>query len=377
MNGRVIPTKPSLDEILISKKDLWGVDAMRQTNGPNYKYFKNLLPPLRYVNAAFRYYPITLCAPGSMTKARLISNGSGINLRADLNTWKETGVPITFRVGENQEIFGNDLKQLDGPKYERGYLPIVQLSYTNEAAVFEEEVFASVDAELKNSAVLLVKFNLKTGKSGKISTTIDSKKTMTVSENAIRDTNGSALFLFDSQWKWNAETKTLSANLLLGKPAILAVATKPVTNFTDISLTSSAFKTARQKSISTWQSLLDEGIKLEVPEPCVNDAWRSLVLQSHILRKGDTMNYSAGNAYERLYQAECGDAVRSMMLFGQKDSGKMLSPLLNYTRDKLEFHNAGFKLQLLSNTYWLIRDKNLLESLRPIWEKEIKRIVEG
>ncbi|MDQ6631113.1 MAG: hypothetical protein M3Y82_05070 [Verrucomicrobiota bacterium] len=368
---------PALDEVLASKQDLWGLAAMRQTNGPNYEFFKKLLPPLRYVNAAFRYYPITLCAPGSVTKARLVSNGSGINARAELKTWKETGVPISFRVGKNQEMFGADLRRLDGPKYERGYLPIVQLSYTNEAAVFEQEVFASVDFKIKNSAVLLVRFNLKAGKSGKISATIDSKSPLTLIENAIRDTNNSALFFFDSQWKWNAETKTLSANLAEGKPAILVIATKPITNFTHFSLTGSSYETERNKSVFTWQSILDEGAKFEVPEPYVNDAWRSLVLQSHILRKNDAMNYSAGNAYERLYQAECGDVVRAMMMFGQKDSSRMLSPLLHYTRDKLEFHNAGFKLQLLSNFYWLTRDKKVLETLRPLWEKEIKRIVEG
>src|SRR4051812_28513208 len=68
----------TLEEALDAKVDLWGIAAMQQTNGASYEFFSKLLPPLRYVNAKFRHYPIVLCAPGSLQKARLISNGSAI-----------------------------------------------------------------------------------------------------------------------------------------------------------------------------------------------------------------------------------------------------------------------------------------------------------
>src|SRR2546430_12601515 len=101
---------------------------MRQPNGPSYDFFEQLLPPLRYVNATFHHYPIVLSAPGSALKARLVSNGSSVNGRANLKTWKEVGVPVAFHVGESHELFGADLNRLDGPRYERGYLPVVQLA---------------------------------------------------------------------------------------------------------------------------------------------------------------------------------------------------------------------------------------------------------
>src|SRR5438034_118534 len=62
------PTLPTLDEALAAKQDVWGLVAMRQPNGPSYEFFEKLLPPLRYVNAAFHYYPIVLSAPGSAQK---------------------------------------------------------------------------------------------------------------------------------------------------------------------------------------------------------------------------------------------------------------------------------------------------------------------
>src|SRR5688572_24909165 len=78
MAGEALPT---LEQALAAKRDLWGEAAMRQTNGASYEFFENLLPPPRYVNADFRHYPIVLSAPNSKVKARLISDGSGVNLR--------------------------------------------------------------------------------------------------------------------------------------------------------------------------------------------------------------------------------------------------------------------------------------------------------
>src|ERR1051326_8291871 len=73
---------PSLAEAMASPRDLYGEAAIRQPNGPSYEFFEKLLPPPRYVNADFRHYPITLSAPNTHGKARLISNGMGLNLRA-------------------------------------------------------------------------------------------------------------------------------------------------------------------------------------------------------------------------------------------------------------------------------------------------------
>src|SRR5580698_4364882 len=88
---------PTLAEALASKPDVYGEAAMRQTNGPSYEFFEPLLPPPRYVNADFRYYPIVLSAPNARVKARLISNGSGVNLRGGARSWNDNGLPFTFR----------------------------------------------------------------------------------------------------------------------------------------------------------------------------------------------------------------------------------------------------------------------------------------
>src|SRR5206468_2963519 len=126
-------TLPTPKEMAESNLDLWGEAALRQPDGPSYAFFKDLLPPLRYVNTDFRHYPIVLCTPGGRVKARYVSNGSAVNARANKKPmWKEAGFPVHFAVGEGEkaEPFGAEVPRLDGPRYAEGYLPIVQVAYT-------------------------------------------------------------------------------------------------------------------------------------------------------------------------------------------------------------------------------------------------------
>src|SRR4051812_570502 len=72
----------TLDEAIKSNHDVWGEAAIKQPGGPSYEFFASLLPQLRYVDAPFRHYPITLSAPASAPKVRFVSNGSQINALA-------------------------------------------------------------------------------------------------------------------------------------------------------------------------------------------------------------------------------------------------------------------------------------------------------
>src|SRR5262249_27610847 len=126
---------PTPREMYDAREDVWGEAAIRAPGGPSYEFFRDLLPPLRYVNTAFKHYPITLSAPLSPVKARWISNGSGINLRADKPPmWKEAGTPVAFFVGDKDEPFGSDTERLKGPAYRDFdrpdlYRPIVDVGY--------------------------------------------------------------------------------------------------------------------------------------------------------------------------------------------------------------------------------------------------------
>jgi hypothetical protein len=369
---------PTVDEVLASKQDLWGIAATNAPGGPTYHFFKDLLPPLRYVNAEFRHYPIVLSAPGAPSKGRLTSNGSGVNARAVLTTWKEVGTPILFFVGENSEPFGSDLRRLTGPVYERGYLPIVHLGYRQGENIYTQQTFASTAATLADHGVILVEFGFKTGKAGRVTVKVDTTETLVLARGALQKTNGEAIVgLSNEKWTWNAETKTLTTSLRDGGSARLAVVTRPM-KLDGVDLVGAgAFAKQRKACIATWEQLLRAGTWIDIPEDYVNNAWRATVCGCQMMRKGEAMNYSFGNAYDRLYQAECGDVVRGLALFGNRDVLPLQSKLLDYSRDSLRFHNAGFKLQALAHLYWLTHDTNLVTGLRPKWEKEVKMILEG
>src|SRR5262245_40247619 len=71
--GSVADPLPTPAEMAAARRDVWGEAALRQPEGPSYEFFKDLLPPVRYVNTAFRHYPIVLSAPAGPVKARWVS----------------------------------------------------------------------------------------------------------------------------------------------------------------------------------------------------------------------------------------------------------------------------------------------------------------
>src|SRR5438552_6601185 len=137
-------------------------------------------------------------------------------------------------------------------------------------------------------------------------------------------------------------------------------------------LRNDGFEDQRKYCIQTWQKLLGEGMKVEVPEPYVNNAWRSLIIGNFSLIKGDRMHYSAGNQYDKLYEHEGSDTAQAMMLFGyEEDMRRLMVPLLDFTRKGLEQHQAGHKLDTVCRYYWQTRDAEFVKSLRPRWQKEV------
>src|SRR5262249_55936488 len=148
---------PGPEAVIASELDLWGDAAIRHPGGPTYAFFADLLPPLRYVDADFRHYPIVLSAPGSPSNARLVSNGIAINALERQPNWKnEAGIPVHVRVGEDRDPFGSDPTNLDGPRYAEGYLPIVQLRYRHDGLSYGQEAFAAVDETLAAAGTAVV-----------------------------------------------------------------------------------------------------------------------------------------------------------------------------------------------------------------------------
>ncbi|MDO8541115.1 MAG: hypothetical protein Q7S40_11820, partial [Opitutaceae bacterium] len=189
------------------------------------------------------------------------------------------------------------------------------------------------------------------------------------------DAKGGVVAIADASWKW--ERQRLVAKITAKNVATVAFATKPLAA-SDATALKIDYDAERAACADTWRKILAAAMKVETPEPLVNNAWRHLLLQNFQLIKGDRMHYSSGNQYDQLYVAEGSDAALAMMMWGyERDMRRLLVALLDFTRKGLEYHQAGFKLNDVCRYYWQTRDAETVRALRPRWEKEVQRLVDN
>jgi hypothetical protein len=383
---------PGLREVVEAGRDLWGEAAMRQPNGASFEFFEPLLPPPRYVQADFRYYPIVLSAPGAKGKARLISNGSGVNLRGGARSFDDVGTPVVFRVGPDEFRFGELRERVSLPQLSEGWLPIYEITYRHpfpvqsegfvpinqtalkpEPEVYRLEAFVSTDPSLAEHAVVFVRFSLAAGSNGVVSALMDPPASAKWTPGRMLDDKGHAVALLDNAWKW--ERQGARAQLKPGKFATMAIPTTAGA-LDGFKFDQGTFGTHRATTVRTWKDILARAMHVEVPEARANNAWRHLLVQNFMLLNGDRINYSAGNQYERIYSAEGSDAALAMMVWGyEAETARMLLPLLDFTRKGLENHQAGLKLTDVIRYWWQTRDTEFVKATRSRWEKELERLV--
>jgi hypothetical protein len=369
---------PSVQEMIEARTDVWGDAARAQPDGASYEFFKDLLPPLRWVNTDFRHYPIVLSAPRSRHKTRWISNGSAVNARANKPPmWFEQGVPVTFFVGKSAERFGEHLARVTGPNYHDGYLPIVAIQYRNEGIAYKQEIFTPVDEKSAAVGAAMLRFSAADGRDGvrgRIEARVDSILPLRVENGEVFNDKDQSLVAFGSDWNWDADRKALVAELSGRRTVELAIFTEPAKR--GATMSNSIFEERKQQCIQAWKDLLERSTNLVTPEPIVNDAWRSMLIGTFMIAMGDRLHYSAGNAYAKLYEGECGDTLRSVMLLGHLDAARaMLKPLLEFDRQATRFHVAGHKLQLLAYFYWLTRDAETIRAYEPLWRPSVDLIL--
>ena len=390
-------------QVIASKTDLWGEAALRQPDGPTYEFFEELLPPIRYVDADFRHYPINLSAPGAMNKARLVSNGSAINARAHQPNWNnESGTPVRILVGSRRESFGEDLARLDGPHYADGYLPIVQLRYECAGESYSEEALACVDPELAARGAVLIKFDLPAANCGRVELRFEGGYDLMKvdGQHVVRDASGTPLAQLDDHWEFQPARSAFFNKLEHPRSLVAliftnAAPTSPATRAAGAGMAAEMeaagrawastqpspvnldfYQRQRELCVNRWNEIVSRGMQVQVPEKVVMDAWRTLIVAQHAILRSQQMNYSASNQYQRQYANESGDSIRSLALWGHRDAARnAFRPLFEYVRPAAVMHDAAFKLQDLCDYYFLTRDKQLIDQLRPLWQKEVDLLI--
>ena len=380
--GWTAPTDvPGVTEALASKSDLWGELSMRQPDGPTYAFFERLLPALRYVEASFRHYPIALAAPYGPKKARFVSNGSAVNINSTApppGRWWQFPLGLTFHVGDDDEPFGADVARLEGPTYAGGYIPIVRNQYRQGGVTIAQEAFAPTDAPFADHAAVLLRFALAgdAAEPTRLAVQLQGGAGLALKDGVLANPKGQALAWIGPGWTHDAAGTRLAAELRPGHPLTLGVFSAPLDKPSLGTLDSAEYERLCASTAATWERHVTGCMKVEIPEERVNRAWKAVVVANLMMATGDEMSYSSGNAYHRLYEAEAGDAMRALLTYGLLDTAKaMTNPFLRYKQAGLAYHDAGFKLQLLSHVYWLTRDAQFVRNRRDLWRPTVERII--
>jgi hypothetical protein len=369
---------PPLAAAIESKTDVWGEAAMRQTNGASYEFFENLLPPPRYVHADFRYYPIVLSAPSSRVKARLISDGSGLNLQGGARSWNVVGTQVMFRVGPDEFKFGGIANRLEYPTLLDGYLPIPIIRYSHASEKYALEAFAVTLPDFETNGAVCVRFSLESGDNG-IVTIQPLQSPVLFTNQHVLDEKGNVLVMLGGNWTW--ERQRAHARISKTNDAVAVIWTKPLTGWGPETpppiFDGREYAKMRWFCSAAWKELLSRGMNVETPEPLVNHAWKNLIIQNFSLINGDRMNYSAGNQYEKMYAAESSDAALPLMWWGYEQDMKRLFPVILDIQDKrLPHHFASHKLNDICRYYWQTRDAEFVNAMRPRWQKDLDLLLD-
>src|SRR3954452_15696468 len=369
-------------QLIESKTDILGEASLHQPGGPSYEFFEKALPPLRYVDAPYKHYPIVLAAPRSLVKAKVLSTGGIINPLARHYQWiGEAGIPWHVTLGKRHLPFGEDLTKLDGPHFANGYLPIVRLEYKSEDGTYREECFAATDPKLAALGAVFVRFEFPGVDEGRIDLEMESGTELLrdgAKQHAVLDEAKNVRLAYDDNFEWRAARSCVMSKEKHGKSAYIVVFTKPADAKLVATNRAEWYKAEREKCVKTWSDLLTAGTNVRVPEPYVNNAWRSLLVGTYMIYSGDQLNYSAGNQYARKYAHESGETLRSLLLWGhEKDAGDGVAPIFEYRRKNIEFHDAAFKLEGLAAYYFVTHDAELVRKTRNLWQREIDAIVKS
>ncbi|HEX5471534.1 MAG TPA: hypothetical protein VFW73_06590 [Lacipirellulaceae bacterium] len=370
------------NQIISSNSDIIGEAALKSPNGPSFEFFDDILPPLRYVDARYKQYPIVLAAPRSLVKGKVLSTGGIINPLARRYQWVgEAGIPWHVTLGPRHLPFGEDLTKLTGPHYADGYLPIVQLQYTSDDGTYRAECFAATDPQLAAVGAIFVRLEFPGKDRGRIDVEMESGTELLrggAKQQLVLDSKKKVRAAYDDNFEWRAARSCLMSKEEHAAAAYIVVFTNPADASVIVSNRAQWYQQQREKCAKTWNDLLAAGTKVSVPEPYVNNAWRSLLVGTYMIYAGEELNYSAGNQYARKYAHESGESMRSLLLWGhEKDAADAIRPIFTYHRRNIEFHDGAFKLEGLAAYYFVTRDAELVRKLRPLWQREIDHIVKS
>jgi hypothetical protein len=212
---------------------------------------------------------------------------------------------VVFRVGPEAEMFGLDGERYTRLAYEDGYLPIVTATYTHGGVRYRETAFAD--------DVAYVAFEIEN---------VSSTRREAVLHQDIVLIGGRPA---------DAEPQRITHRLPLDPGQKTAVFWKipyaPDGPEFVRPAGRSDFEQAHRRVREFWSGLLARGVRIETPEPRVNNVWRALLLQNFILADGQRFTYGSGLWYnDSYYPVENGFGAHVFAMYGFPEYANALLP---------------------------------------------------
>ena len=337
-----------IGRVLNAGRDVWGDRLLEAKGGPTLAAASRMLPPLLYaaghggrpLTASGVYYlPFTLplSVGGPRSFGLHVADGSQIVVR------RVGGPSLIVDVGpDGSERYGSCLGRLETPSLADGYLPMLEVAYTDRSGVrYAEESFVGRVPGTRSVASFVRIVADARGAQRTATIRLTSSRGRVVSRRVLpgRVVEVDAAFVFAE-----ARLERIAGDL---------------------------FMSARAAVTAFWQQSLAAAPTFTVPEPPVENAERALEIEELEM----TWRYSVGNVYEELSYAEALDVAQVMAAYGFGDVSRQI---LRYTLRRLpaRFTNwrAGERLVAGAQHFRLDRDRRYVAEETPALRVTIDRL---
>ena len=337
-----------IHRVLDEGRDVWGEHLLAAKDGPTLAAASRALPPLLYaaghggspLTASGVYYlPFTLplSVGGERSFGLHVADGSEIIIR------RVGGPSLTVGVGPGgRERYGSCLARLRTPALADGYLPILEVGYTDRSRVrYAEESFVG---RLPHSRTVASFIRL----------TADASDARGATTIRLVTSRGQVV------------RKPVPPGQVVELDAAFVFAGARVE-----AITGDVYEAARASVTAFWQQSLATAPSFTVPEPRVQNAERALEVEELEM----TWRYSVGNVYEELSYAEALDVAQVMAAYGYGDVSRQI---LRYTLKRLpaRFTNwrAGERLVAGAQYFRLDHDRRYVAEETPGLRGAVERL---
>jgi hypothetical protein len=312
----------SLRYVLGSGRDVWGDRLLASRDGPTFNSVARLVKPLFYAagprgrrigDSGAYYLPFAWPTQfGAQTIGLHVADGGTIYAS------RTNGPKLRISVGPGaHERYGSCLARLSTPQLLAGYLPVLETRYVDRAGVrYTQESFAARIGATRSlmSFVRVTADATHARRPVKIGFSTSARHLTAAGDGTLARGTNTHLFVSDGA---RVRGSTVTYDVPPGTQQTAYVAwlldPGPTTPFT---LDDDSYVVARQKLVAFWTSKLAAGATFEVPEPRVQNALRSLLIQNLEL----AWRYSAGNGYHsKVFTPELVDSAGVMGEYGFQD----------------------------------------------------------